>query len=585
MQENTATSSNALHHSESIASGINKVFEHRKNFIVIGLTGRTGSGCTTAAQILGSSYEKLRIPSIANPPKTHEDRKWKIIQMWAENHWRPFTTVSATSLILMLAIERGANKFASLAKEIEPKINKNNLTSELKIYESDAKQSLKTIKELRTKNQSQESIEFAFKFFTERANDALLLVKDLTKNHGAAYTKLFQELGNNIRCSGDPFDKSINPNSIFTIPETLESIIRLLRKYFENIKNQEMYIAIDALRHPYEIRYLRERISSFYTVAVSTTDLERRRRLHDLQLTTAQVQQLDETEYPDKIADTDQYIGLVKQNIQACLELSDIYISNTGGDEKNRQELARQLVHYVSLMQHPGLVTPTAIERCMQAALTAKANSGCISRQVGAVVTDKNYSIKAMGWNDAPHGQVPCLLRNAVHLNQEDFDTDAYSDYEKSNSEFKNIVIKSYHNPDSENYLGRNLSYCFKSAYNTQTRTKNQVHTRSLHAEENAFLQIAKYGGQSIDGGMLFTTASPCELCAKKAYQLGIKKIYYIDPYPGIATTHVLASGNIRPETQLFDGAIGTAYHNLYQPIMSFKDELPRLLAARKAPA
>ena len=28
-------------------------------------------------------------------------------------------------------------------------------------------------------------------------------------------------------------------------------------------------------------------------------------------------------------------------------------------------------------------------------------------------------------------------------------------------------------------------------------------------------LQIAKYGGAKIQGGKLFTTASPCELCSK----------------------------------------------------------------------
>jgi len=33
----------------------------------------------------------------------------------------------------------------------------------------------------------------------------------------------------------------------------------------------------------------------------------------------------------------------------------------------------------------------------MQLAYTAKYNSGCISRQVGAAVTDESYSIKAIG--------------------------------------------------------------------------------------------------------------------------------------------------------------------------------------------
>ena len=78
---------------------------------------------------------------------------------------------------------------------------------------------------------------------------------------------------------------------------------------------------------------------------------------------------------------------------------------------------------------------------------------------------------------------------------------------------------------------------------------------------------------------MLFTTASCCELCAKKAYQLGIRKIYYIDTYPGISNEHILGSGpkDHRPEMILFKGAVGRAYINLYNPFMSLKDEIETL--------
>ena len=104
------------------------------------------------------------------------------------------------------------------------------------------------------------------------------------------------------------------------------------------------------------------------------------------------------------------------------------------------------------------------------------------------------------------------------------------------------------------------------------------MHTRSLHAEENAFLQLTKYGGVGIQNGILFSTASPCELCSKKAYQLGIKLIYYIDPYPGISQPHILSSGENPIEVRLFTGAIGAVYSRLYQPFMSYKDELSLIL-------
>ncbi|WP_341666183.1 hypothetical protein [Vibrio sp.] len=74
--------------------------------------------------------------------------------------------------------------------------------------------------------------------------------------------------------------------------------------------------------------------------------------------------------------------------------------------------------------------------------------------------------------------------------------------------------------------------------------------------------------------GKLFTTASPCELCAKKAYQLGIQEIVFIDPYPGIAKDHILSIGSNPPKVTQFVGAVGDAYHRLYTPLMSMKDEL-----------
>lgn len=231
-------------------------------------------------------------------------------------------------------------------------------------------------------------------------------------------------------------------------------------------------------------------------------------------------------------------------------------------------------------MKHPGLITPTHEERCMRIAYNAKLNSGCLSRQVGAVVTGDDYAIKSVGWNEVPKGQVSCSLRD-IKQYCKNKDVESYSNYEISNKDFSDTIHLIYKNINYKELKGRKYPYCFKDIYNSLMDKDNQVHTRALHAEENAFLQISKYGGVGVKGGYLFTTASPCELCAKKAYQLGIKKIYYIDPYPGISQSHILKFGKLEnsdnPKMNLFFGAIGNAYISLYTPRMSFKDELKML--------
>jgi deoxycytidylate deaminase len=211
-------------------------------------------------------------------------------------------------------------------------------------------------------------------------------------------------------------------------------------------------------------------------------------------------------------------------------------------------------------------------------------NSGCISRQVGAVVADQDNSIHALGWNDTPKGQTTCLLRDVGAL-LSGTDSDSYSDYEKTDSKLRRHLEKEFKNRDSlRRNQGLRCPFCFKDAFNEVEGKKNQVHTRSLHAEENAFLQLAKRGSPGIVNGALYTTASPCELCSKKAYQLGIRDIVYVDPYAGISVTHVLTSGPIegRPRLRLFSGAVGHAYHRLYEALLSIKDEYKARLEVSK---
>lgn len=211
----------------------------------------------------------------------------------------------------------------------------------------------------------------------------------------------------------------------------------------------------------------------------------------------------------------------------------------------------------------------------MQIAYVARLNSGCLSRQVGAVITGPDFSVKAVGWNEVPEGQVPCNLRCTRNYCKSR-DGDSFSKFELEDDKFQETLFAIEQEVSQYELGGMTYSYCFKDIYNElKGGIRNQVFTRALHAEENAFLQLSKHGGQGIKGGKLFSTASPCELCSKKAYQLGIKEIYYIDPYPGISTSHILNFGkNRNPAVHLFYGAIGDAYMKLYTPRIPQKDEL-----------
>lgn len=427
----------------------------------------------------------------------------------------------------------------------------------------------------------------AIRRFTEKFK------KGLNNLSQGLYISVYQDAGNSIRktshIKSTYKDDMFSPMHVFHLPETMNRIIKLLRKNDGNT-----FIVIDAIRNPYEVKFFRDRYSAFHLVSINAPDKDRKRYLQNVhKFTNDQLADLDARESGDKLISNtseenrsdpeksekdkskDAYFEFTSQNVKRCIEISDIHLFNPRNELENNNVLKAQLYWYIALMLHPGLITPTAMERVMQIAFTAKLNSGCLSRQVGAVLTDNNNSVKAIGWNDVAKGQVPCSLRSLEGVIN-DFDEVVYSEFERNDKDFrakakeKLLIFKT----KGEKISGYNLSYCFKSLKNSIDQDKNQVHTRALHAEENAFLQISKYGGMGIEGGKLYTTASPCELCAKKAYQLGIKDIVFIDPYPGIAISHILSIGESKPNLVQFRGAIGRAYHKIYEQIMPYKDEL-----------
>lgn len=540
---------------------ISKIYGDDDDFVVIGLTGRTGSGCSTVANILSSNQEDIRHSLFSgHNPKDTNQRKQKVVLSCFKHNWEPFVAIQASTVLLLMLSEVSTEESGIF---IETSGGLKHDTSQKAI---DILQKVRNEFSFITDFSSLRS------FYTEFLPKRNAELKDVMG--GAPYVKLFQLIGSNLRNSGNVTSGDVISGKFFSLAERINKIIKEIRQARTN--GEKTFIVIDAIRNPFEAIYFQDRYSSFYLMAVSCNDDERKRRLRGLGYTDAQINVVDDEEY-GKLDATNQK-AYVKQDIKACLQRADLHVSNpdSGNMVSNFNSLADQLLTFVALMVRPGLVTPTPLERCMQIAYTAKLNSGCISRQVGAVVTDVNFSVQSVGWNDTPFGQVPCSLRNRFDLTN-GYAQDSYSEYEKIDVQFIDAISKGNEKFVKVANTGRNISYCFKDEYNNLTGKSNQVHTRSLHAEENAFLQIAKYGGRGVENGKLFTTASPCELCSKKAYQLGIKEIYYIDPYPGIAVSHILMGGSRNPELVIFSGAIGRAFHNLYSPKLSYKDELNAL--------
>lgn len=96
-----------------------------------------------------------------------------------------------------------------------------------------------------------------------------------------------------------------------------------------------------------------------------------------------EVEKLDKKEFPKRNNTIDDFYRI---DIEKTVEISDVHVNNKNTYDDSYSDTKAQIIRYISLIMHPGLVTPTITERFMQIAYTAKLNSGCLSRQVGAVI-------------------------------------------------------------------------------------------------------------------------------------------------------------------------------------------------------
>ncbi len=635
---------------------LDNFYKLRKDFMIIGLTGKIRSGADLFVDILTQPKlkdEQLKFikefqkiyPNISDS----ESRKLRRITDFfnAENNWVQFEVMDYRSVVLLFIlnycydedittyldnlsewiIELGSYKDFEYPRFGSDKLHEISKGSK-EYLRNEFKEEIKTALESLDVNFTESSLSSFLKkdstnfFFTEafkNLNDTIFKSLDSFSPylrykliHVTAYIlRRFGTINLNKIKKDNPI--SSNLNYIYTIADVINRLIKNNRKH-----NGSAHIIIDRLKNSYELMYFKEKYGGFYMVGTNSKNNVSYERIEekymsyecrtDLELNKKFIKELDDVEYKVDEFKAGLFEGF---DVENCMQKVDYhtYLSKSYNLDisidtyKNAADLIKndhiprtnefyvytpfliQILKLIALIQQPGLIVPTYIERIMQTAHIAKLNSGCISRQVGAVVTDSHFSVKGIGWNEVPLGQIPCSLRDIRDL--EDSNVSGFSNFEKGNTKhvyddgesFKTKISRNYDRVSAnldEKLSGRPCSICFKTFHNEYEGVKNQVHTRSLHAEENAMLQITKYGGQGLENGNLFTTASPCELCSKKAFQLGIKNIFYIDEYPGISRDHILHGGkDLKKNPNLFQyqGAIGRGYQRLYKPFMSIKDE------------
>lgn len=295
------------------------------------------------------------------------------------------------------------------------------------------------------------------------------------------------------------------------------------------------YFVVDSIRNPGEIEKFRSQYPDFYLFGIFADKDKRWDRVHEI--------------YKDNLAEfnvdekRDKGLGesAIGQNVSDCFYNADAVISNNDviqGKNEHYKLMKEKVSKYVELFKNPGQELPNDDESIMAMAYANGLRSHCLKRKVGAVIIDQFGNSFSSGYNEVPIGEKTC----------EEKHDGCYRDYRKE--ELSNELAPYINDP--------------KNIKKAVSKFKILDLCRSLHAEENAIINIARFGSSSaLMGATLYTTTYPCNLCANKIAQVGIKKIVYFEPYPVIQARATLDRNNV--EQKPFEGVTFRSYFKVFK--------------------
>lgn len=410
--------------------------------------------------------------------------------------------------------------------------------------------------------------------------------------------EFFQDAGDNARATGNPFDGTSMPNykNLSILAQEANKFIKYIRSKEKNNKDSSCYFIINSFRNPAEVQFFRKRYGSFFLASLYASKETRRNNLKEGKLP-----------FDDMCDDRDAGIKkkseeLNKQDVPRCTLLADYAITTDSCNtpEKSEEHYKFEAIRFLSLIDFPGLVPPRNDEEVMNLAYSLSLRSTCLSRQVGAVITNPEGFIIAAGWNSVGSGQLGCsqlcvddytsfsdngcLLSNWSDsikkfkaeglIGQDGSDCICFKDLQsrsKLNDKINNVTKKAVDN--EPNTQAKNIKNEYSAALKKDISVKRLEYARALHAEENAILQAARFGGTGIAGGTIYTTTYPCELCSKKIYQAQLSRIVYTEPYPdSLSETLFLKDGIRQISIEQFEGVKSPSFFRLFKPAFDLKE-------------
>jgi deoxycytidylate deaminase len=342
----------------------------------------------------------------------------------------------------------------------------------------------------------------------------------------------------------------------------------------DEFKSNRICYIIDSIKNKEELDLFRLIYSDlFYFVGVFSNIETRIKNLNKEQIIDAAVHTLIHR-------DSGEEMNFGQRVTETFLE-SDFFLRI---DNSSAVVIEPKLRRFINLIFSSEIITPTSHETAMYLAYAAAGNSGCLSRQVGATLTDKNGEVISVGWNDVPKaggGVYQFDENDQTHQHDKRciyFEDDGIC----LNDKEKNVLTENVVTELISNNLIAEADKAKAIGIIKKSRIKELIEfTRAVHAEMHAIIIGSQKSGSKIIGGRIYCTTYPCHNCAKHIVAAGIKEVYYIEPYRKSQATRLHSDAISENEDSvkqvrflMFDGISPKRYLDLFkmQPNSRKKD-------------
>lgn len=296
----------------------------------------------------------------------------------------------------------------------------------------------------------------------------------------------------------------------------------LAQKAIEKINSSDnTKFVIDSIRNTHEIEKLKKTFPQFYLFAIWASKDTRWERVQGKYNRDLSSFEKDDNRDKDEKQENGQQITL-------CYQMADFIILNEEKIHSQKSDTFKKLKaiveKYIGLIEKTMVYEPNEEEALMAMAYANSMRSSCSQRKVGALIIDEYGNVFSSGYNE-----VPVLERSCASV--------------------YGMCYRKYLRKDIDDKIKNELldeAMATKVSSIVKTNSKMLDYCRALHAEENAIVNMARLSvSADYSKATLFTTTYPCNLCANKIAQIGIKKIVYYEPYPQEEAKKTLAEHKV----------------------------------------